>query len=415
MNGTISGEHGQVANRIEAEEHVHNGREGSKLIPPAQARSDARQGYINKITVPLNDTPAWTPARRLRVAIIGAGYSGMIMAQKLQHKYRDEMSKLLDFVIYEARSTAGGTWDANTYPGVRCDVPSMIYCFPFETNPEWNNFFSTGGEIQKYFVEAVKKWRLEEHVKFEHRVVDAQWVEEDTKWRLKIRHGASTFEDQVDLLISARGFLSTWRWPQIPGIHDFQGKKVHSADWDHTYDYSHKRIAVIGNGSSGIQILPEMANLPGATVTSFQRGPTWIVSRHQPAKLMGRDDPNPNPEYLPEEKERLRDPAEMKKYRKNIQGTMNKNFRLFSKGSAYNAEMTEFATKQMAEKLNHDSLLCEKLIPKYELGCRRITPGSGYLEAFTQSNVHLTNSEIIRISAEGIHTEDGTHHLVDVM
>ncbi|EME89783.1 uncharacterized protein MYCFIDRAFT_78439 [Pseudocercospora fijiensis CIRAD86] len=151
---------------------------------------------------------------------------------------------------------------------------------------------------------------------------------------------------------------------------------------------------VIGNGSSGIQILPEMAKLPGTTVTSFQRGPTCKVSRHQPAKLIGRDDPNPNPEYLPEEKEKLRDPEEMKKCRKNIQGTMNRNFRLFRKGSEYNAEMTEFATKQMAEKLNHDPVLCEKLIPKYELGCRRITPGSGYLEAFTQSNVHLTNSEI---------------------
>ncbi|KXS95126.1 hypothetical protein AC578_2889 [Pseudocercospora eumusae] len=369
----------------------------------------------SKITIPLNDTPAWTPTRKLRVAIIGAGYSGMVMAQKLQHKYADEMSKLLDFVIYEARDSVGGTWRANTYPGVRCDVPSMIYCFPFETNSEWNNFFSTGGEIQEYFVRAVKKWELERFVKFEHRVVDARWEEGEAKWRLKIQHGQDTFEDEVDILISARGFLSTWRWPQIPGIHDFQGKKVHSADWDHSYDYSNKRIAVVGNGSSGIQILPEMAKLPGTVVTSFQRGPTWIVSRHQPAKLMGRDDPNPNPEYLPEEKERLRDPTEMKKYRKNIQGTMNKNFRLFKKGSEYNAEMTEFATNQMAEKLGHDPVLCEKLIPKYELGCRRITPGSGYLEAFTQSNVHLTNSEIVSISADGIHTKDGTFRPIDVL
>lgn len=113
-------------------------------IPPATAHaaSQARSEYIDRITIPLNNVPAWTPTKRLRVAIIGAGYSGMTMAQKLQHKYANEMSKLLDFVIYEARSTVGGTWDANTYPGVRCDVPSMIYAFPFEPNPEWSHFFS---------------------------------------------------------------------------------------------------------------------------------------------------------------------------------------------------------------------------------------------------------------------------------
>ena len=98
-------------------------------IPPAaaHAQSQARSEYIDRITIPLNNVPAWTPTKRLRIGIIGAGYSGMVMAQKLQHKYADEMSKLLDFVIYEARSTSVGTWDANRYPGVRCDVPSMIY------------------------------------------------------------------------------------------------------------------------------------------------------------------------------------------------------------------------------------------------------------------------------------------------
>ena len=69
----------------------------------------------------------------------------------------------------------------------------------------------------------------------------------------------------------AAGFLSAWRWPQIPGIHDFKGHKVHSASWDHSFDYSGKKIAIIGNGSSGIQILPEIAKLDGTEVTSFQR------------------------------------------------------------------------------------------------------------------------------------------------
>lgn len=386
---------------------------GHTDVPPAEAHGSPE--YITRITIPLHDVPAWTPTRKLRVVTIGAGYSGMMMAHKMQHKYADEMSRLTENVIYEARSTVGGTWDANTYPGVRCDVPSAIYAFPFEPNPEWSHFFSTGEEIQDYFVKTVKKWELDKNVRFNHRVKEARWDEDTSRWRLKIQHGNQEFKDHADILISARGFLSTWHWPDIPGIHDFTGKKVHSAAWDHDYEYAGKRIAVIGNGSSGIQILPEMAKLPGAEVTSFQRGPTWVVSRHTPARLVGSDDPSPNPAYREEDKARFRKPDEMKKYRKTVQGNVNAAFKLFVKGSQYNKDTTDFARKQMAEKLNHDPELCAKLIPNYELGCRRITPGTGYLEAFIQPNVHLTNSPITRITSDGIYTADGKHHVFDVV
>lgn len=261
----------------------------------------------------------------------------------------------------------------------------------------------------------MNKWKLDEHVLFNHRVKSAQWREEDAQWSLTVEHDGKEVEDHADILISARGFLSTWRWPSIPGIHDFTGHKVHSAAWDHGYDYTNKRIAVIGNGSSGIQILPEMAALDGTEVTSFQRGPTWVVSRHTPAKLVGSDDPSPNPAYRDEDKERFRNTNELKRYRKTVQGNVNSAFKLFVKGSQYNQDTTEFARKQMAAKLNNDPALCEKLIPRYELGCRRITPGSGYLESFTRPNVHLTNSDIVRIDARGIHTADGQYQAFDVI
>jgi cation diffusion facilitator CzcD-associated flavoprotein CzcO len=265
---------------------------------------------------------------------------------------------------------------------------------------------------------AVKKWKLDRNVLFNHYVRDAMWIEEESQWQLEVSKngGAETFTDHVDILISARGFLSTWNWPSIPGLENFEGKKVHSAAWDHSYDYTNKKIAVIGNGSSGIQILPEMARPELKNqVTSFQRTPTWIFSRSAPSKILGGDDPDPNPAYTEEDKQRLRDPAEMRKYRKTVQGSVNNNFKLFVKGSDYNTEMMDFATKQMEEKLNHDPVLCERLIPKYELGCRRITPGTGYLEAFTQENVRLTNSLIERVSANGIQTKDGEFQEFDVI
>lgn len=147
-------------------------------------------------------------------------------------------------------------------------------------------------------------------------VKSAFWEDEEARWKLVVEHEGTERVEYTDILISARGFLSSWKWPAIPGLEEFKGHKVHSAGWDHNYDYSGKKIGVIGNGSSGIQIIPEMAKLEGTQVTSFQRNPTWVVSRLTPAKLVGSTDPSYNPKYREEDKERLRNPEELKNYRK---------------------------------------------------------------------------------------------------
>jgi cation diffusion facilitator CzcD-associated flavoprotein CzcO len=169
---------------------------------------------------------------------------------------------------------------------------------------------------------------LARNVQFNNRVKGAYWLEDRAQWRLVIEHLGEERIEYADIVISARGFLSTWSWPLMPGLHDFKGQKVHSAGWDHSYDYSHKRIGIIGNGSSGIQILSEMAKLEGTKVTSFQRGPTWVVSRHTPAKLVGSSDPSFNPEYREEDKELFRNPEELKRYRKLVQGNVNAAFKM---------------------------------------------------------------------------------------
>ncbi|ETN43153.1 uncharacterized protein HMPREF1541_02311 [Cyphellophora europaea CBS 101466] len=368
------------------------------------------------IKIPVLDNPAFTPQRKLRVVTIGAGYSGMIFAHRLQYTYAKELADLIDHTIFESKSEAGGTWVANVYPGVQCDVPSHIYAFPFAPSPEWSHFYSTGTEIRDYFQRTVKEWNLDRDVQYNTKVEATYWDEEQAKWRIEVRHedtGPRT--EWADVLISARGILSHWRWPSIPGLHDFSGHKVHSAGWDHNFDYSNKRIGVIGNGSSAIQILPQMAQLPGTQVTSFQRTPTWIVSRHTPAKLVGSDDPSLNPVYREEDKQKFTDPEELKNYRKTIIGNVNRGFRIFVKDSKPQQEIKEFATKQMSDKLNNDPELCKQLIPDWPVGCRRVTPGAGYLESFTRDNVKLTMSHIDRVDGKGIWTKDGVHHELDVI
>jgi len=226
---------------------------------------------------------------------------------------------------------------------------------------------------------------------------------------------------------------SLWKWPEIEGLHSFKGKLVHSADWDHDYNYSNKRVALIGNGSSGIQILPQLAATEGTEVTSFQRGPTWVTSRMSPASLLGRDDPDPNPRYTEEDKQRFRkDPEYHHQYRKQLIHRVNKAFRMvpahrvpvclqtnekviqFLKGSPENLDATQYAIKQMSAKLNYRKDLCDMLIPTWELGCRRVTPGEGYLESFLRPNVSLTQSPITKVTEDSVCTADGMVYEIDI-
>lgn len=261
----------------------------------------------------------------------------------------------------------------------------------------------------------VKKWNLDRDLQLNTRVVGAEWQEAEGQWKVTVEEGGGQRRIEFcHVLISAQGVLVHEAWPPLPGLDAFQGHTTHSARWDHGYDYAGKRIAVIGNGSSGIQIVPQMAALPHTVVKNFVRGPAWVYYRAPPSQHLGRDDPDPNPRYTDEERRRFRvDPAAHWEHRRRIVSRTNKAFSVFLKG-ANNVEGMRLASEQMAAKLGHDRRLCEILIPKWELGCRRITPGPGYLESFLRENCDITNSSITKISETGIHTADGEFFECDV-
>jgi len=130
-------------------------------------------------------------------------------------------------------------------------------------------------------------------------------------------------------MMTTANLFSNWKWPSIPGLHDFKGEKTHSAYWNHTHDYSNRRVAVIGNGSSGIQIIPQMAKLPGTTVISFQRKPTYIYYRMPPSKLLGRPNISGNPDYTEEDKRKFREePGAHKVHRRLLVHRINKAFKM---------------------------------------------------------------------------------------
>ncbi len=198
----------------------------SDYFPEQTAHAGDAQSLKDARTL-LKPLPAYTP-RKLRIITIGAGYSGLTLAHKFQHQHTD-LADVIDHTIYEVRSELGGTWLVNTYPGVVCDVPSHIYvraqrprgleaaslmltsdrpkAFPFDPNPSWTRFFSTGPEIWAYMKKTAQKWNLERDVKYNHRVTGAYWQEDRGQWQVMVEHDNTIIEDYADILISAQGFL----------------------------------------------------------------------------------------------------------------------------------------------------------------------------------------------------------------
>lgn len=174
---------------------------------------------------------------------------------------------------------------------------------------------------------------------------------------------------------------------------------------DDKFDYTGKRVALIGNGSSALQILPRLAKTIGSgSITNFIRNPTWVSATY----LSQFTKDGGNFEYTEEEKKKFTEDYEAhKNYRHLLEHNFNMFLYVLFKDSAAQKACFEAYSKMMAERLNHDPVLCEKLIPKWEVGCRRLSPGEGYLESFSQPNVSANFSPIKSITETSIVTEDG--------
>jgi cation diffusion facilitator CzcD-associated flavoprotein CzcO len=201
--------------------------------------------------------------RPLKVAIIGAGMSGLCMAVKLQDAGIDS------YTIFEKADDVGGTWRDNTYPGLTCDVPSRYYSYSFRPNPNWSHVLPPGPEIRAYFQRVADERGIRSHIRFGTNVTAARY--DDGKWRLTTDDGEETF----DVLVTATGILRVPRYPDIPGLETFAGPAFHSSQWDHSISLPDKRIGLIGTGSTGVQITAELGGKV-RQLKIFQRTAQWI-------------------------------------------------------------------------------------------------------------------------------------------
>ncbi|KAL4746798.1 hypothetical protein BDW72DRAFT_210132 [Aspergillus terricola var. indicus] len=316
--------------------------------------------------------------RRLRVVCVGAGFSGLIMAYKLKH---ERPLSFVDFTIYEKNPEVGGTWYENVYPGVGC------YIFYFNPNPDWSQCYAKGSEIQQYILDTTERYGLRERVQFRTKVISSIWNEDEGKWNLRLQRGEEVFEDKADVLINGSGVLN---------------KPDPKESRDPSYDWTDKRIAVIGNGSSGLQVVPALQ--PKASkIVNYIRHPTWISTNI--AGDITKDHRGTNFAYTEEEKKLYREnPEAFLEYRKYVERSVNSVFRIMLSGSEENKFLFNLVSQVMRERLSQNPHLIEKLIPDYEIGCRRLSPGDGYLEAMQADNARFCFDRIVRITPRGIRT-----------
>ncbi|KAL2867367.1 flavin-containing monooxygenase [Aspergillus lucknowensis] len=377
------------------------------VLPAADANVNTKSEAMpqNRPAFQIEEHPI-DDVRSIKVGVIGAGLSGITAGVLLPAKLPG-----LDLRIYDKNADVGGTWYENTYPGVRCDIPAHVYQSGFEPNTQWTEEFAQGHEIREYWRGIARKYDVYRYIRFRQRVERAEWVGEKGKWRLTVRDLTedSTYDEELDVLLNAIGHFNAWKLPDYPGLKDFQGPLFHSSNWDHSVDLKGKRVALIGNGASGLQVLPSIQPI-AAHVDHYARNRTWIADSFGSVGVR-RLEPN----IIPQEKiDSFTDPDTYLAYRKSIEAGYFSRFGAIFKNSAINADLRTQWMQLMLRRITKPSL-ADKIIPDFPPNCRRPTPGPGYLEALSQDNVSYIQTPIAHFTPTAIVTTDGIPRPVDIV
>lgn len=338
------------------------------------------------------DAGAERPRATHQVIIVGAGFAGLGMAHAVKTSGEDR------FVVLERARDVGGCWRDNTYPGCACDIPSHLYSFSFDLRPDWSRMYPRQAEIWAYLRSVVDKWDLRRHIRFETPLSEARWDDVDGLWH--VRAGNEWL--RAPFLVMGLGPLNIVSHPDIPGLERFAGARFHSAEWDHSVELTGKRVGVIGTGASSIQFVPHL-QAQAAALTLFQRTPPWVVPRMDRAFTRA------------EHWALRRIPGALPALRGLIYGFHELRALGFIKSKLNLMGGVEAIAKWHMRRAIKDPVLRRKLTPDYRLGCKRVLVSDDYYPALAKSNVAVETARIREIVAEGVVTEDGRLHPLDVL
>ncbi|MBM7519494.1 flavin-containing monooxygenase [Nocardioides nitrophenolicus] len=328
--------------------------------------------------------------------IVGAGFGGMGAAIELLRQGYD------DLVILEREDDLGGTWHVNRYPGLAVDIPSSTYSYSFEPNPHWSRLFAPGAELKKYAEHVADKYDLRRRMRFGTVVTRAVWDEDTSTWAVHLESGEVV---RGRFLLTATGFLSQPRLPDIAGIDDFRGTVVHTTRWDDDVELTGKRIGIIGTGATAVQLIPELAKVADH-LTVYQRTPIYVSPKLDgpvPGLVRGAFAKVP----LTQRATRLVGTSILEVMM--VAGVLH--FRDLPWANALGKRVCEAHLRRQVR----DPELRAKLTPDYDFGCKRPTFSNTYYPTFTQPHVDLETTSIDHVDAGGIVTADGRRTDLDVL
>ncbi|GAA5839865.1 hypothetical protein JCM5353_007698 [Sporobolomyces roseus] len=342
------------------------------------------------------------PQRVLEVVIVGGGISGIAQAVRLQEK----LGNKFNFTIYERSNEIGGVWAHSLWRGAGVDVPIHLYSLYSHPFAGFTTKYAQREEVLAYWKRIAASHQLADKIVFDSEFVSSRWNNETQRHTITFRkvNLEEEFVVSADILIAANGALNQPRLPEIPGRERFNGVQFHSSQWNTEIDLKNKRVAVVGNGSSAIQIIPNIVGIEGLELINFIRSPGFFR-------------PKVNKTYSSLTKFFFRYvPFALKLYRWSlfqeydwglvVQGTGKYATRLREKVAT---DLLRYMKRELPEKY------WKQMLPDYPLDCKRVGYDSGWLASFRRENVDLVSSPLVRISENGIETADGQSYPVEII
>ncbi|MFD6894388.1 flavin-containing monooxygenase [Rhodococcus sp. NPDC060086] len=342
-----------------------------------------------------------------RVVITGAGLCGVAMGVQLEQLG-------IPYVIYERRPDVGGTWAINTYPDARVDTASTTYEYSFMKNYPWSEQFARQPEVRHYIETVAKKYGVYDHIRFEHEVQAAEFDEHSSLWSLRVADASGETETVTcNFAVTATGLFSTPKKLDTEGIDSFTGEVLHTTGWTEQHTVKGKTAAIIGNGSTGVQLLSRIAE-DADQVYVFQRTPQWIAPREgygEPVTEEMRWVLDNIPHYWNWARTTALKPADPR-------GTITPDPEWRAAGGHFsesNDKLRENLTQYIRRQVNNRADLVERLVPDYTPAARRPVVDNKWYRSLARDNVDLVTDGITRFTDTAIVTADGTERHVDIV
>lgn len=326
------------------------------------------------------------------VAIIGAGFGGLAVALELKAAGIDS------FTVLERAHEVGGVWQANTYPGAACDVPSVIYQFSRHLKPDWSRRFGSQQEIRDYLREVSIESGVRDHIRFGAEVSAAAFDEVNAQWEIELARGETV---AAEILVCATGQLSRPKLPAVPGRERFAGPQFHSAEWDHSVSLAGKRVVVVGGGASAIQVVPAIVER-AAHVTVVQRSPSWIVNKY---------------DWTPRRLERTlsRIPSLLRAYHHMMWWWFESRYPVVLRRLDPLRRVWEAERRRAIRRIVKDPAKVAACVPDYALGCNRVLLSSAWYPTIARPDVDVVRAGVEALTERSVLTGEGRAVAADVI